>query len=258
MCRNAAGAGGAGAAMVLVTLLSASSLVGTAAAAATAVPPVPVVIMVESYCPCSGAWPYEFYEKILPQIGDIVTLDRFFDASSSPLASQGCCNPTPNHTVPKTNVCFHGEGECVADRLQACAQAHYPAAWLAYTVCINGPFAGVDLLGCKHQFDVGTKKNQEVEQACAARHNMSWAVLNRCWTGPEGVKLMEASAARSDSGPFKAVYGYEGLPVVWINGTRFSQFEQCEASSKKYQADFIKAVCAASTADPLPSACHQQ
>ena len=44
---------------------------------------------VESYCPCSGAWPSEFYNKLLPRIGDLVTLDRFFDASSSKLASQG-------------------------------------------------------------------------------------------------------------------------------------------------------------------------
>jgi len=87
---------------------------------------VSVVIMVESYCPCSGAWPYEFKEKLMPQIGELVTLDRFFDASSNPLASQGCCNPSPNKSIPITNVCFHGKAECVADRLQACAQALYP------------------------------------------------------------------------------------------------------------------------------------
>jgi hypothetical protein len=48
---------------------------------------------------------------------------------------------------------------------------------------------------------------------------------------------------------------YAGLPVVWVNGTRFSTFEQCSASNAKYQADLIKAVCKASTATPLPPAC---
>ena len=47
-----------------------------------------------------------------------------------------------------------------------------------------------------------------------------------------------------------------GLPVVWVNGTRFSTFEQCSASNGKYQADLIKMICAASTANPLPAACH--
>ena len=67
---------------------------------------VHVVIMVESYCPCSGSWPFEFYHKLLPQIGDLVTLDRFFDASRSPLASQACCDPrATNASIPPTNVC---------------------------------------------------------------------------------------------------------------------------------------------------------
>ena len=71
----------------LLALLSAASAAATAAPSAAA-GKVPVVIMVESYCPCSGAWPFEFYEKLLPQIGELVTLDRFFDASSNPLASR--------------------------------------------------------------------------------------------------------------------------------------------------------------------------
>ena len=58
--------------------------------------------------------PYEFYNKVLPQIGGLVTLDRFFDASSNKLASQGCCNPSPNAT---SKTCFHGVAECVYVRL---------------------------------------------------------------------------------------------------------------------------------------------
>jgi len=130
--------------------------------------------------------------------------------------------------------------------------------WLDYTLCINGPCAsahGADMLGCKHQFDVGTSKNSAVEQECAANLTMSWDEMNTCWTGPEGVKLMQESATRSDNS--KSVYGYDGLPVVWINGTRFSTFEQCSASNSKYQAEFIKAVCAASTVSPLPPVCKQ-
>ena len=113
------------------------------------------------------------------------------------------------------------------------------------------------MLGCKHQSEVGTAKNLKVEQECAANLTMSWQALDTCWTGAQGVKLMEESAARSDAGPYKAVYGYEGLPVVWINGTRFSKFEQCDASKASYQQDFIAAVCAASAVRPLPAACHR-
>jgi hypothetical protein len=64
------------------------------------------------------------------------------------------------------------------------------------------------MLGCKHQFDVGSPKNAALEQECAANLTMSWDVINTCWTGAEGVQLMEESASRSDSS--KSVYGYEG------------------------------------------------
>ena len=62
------------------------------------------------------------------------------------------------------------------------------------------------MLGCKHQSEVGTAKNLKVEQECAANLTMSWQALDTCWTGAQGEKLMEESAARSDAGPYKAVY----------------------------------------------------
>ena len=49
--------------------------------------------------------------------------------------------------VPKNSslvTCFHTKEECVANRLQRCVQAHYPAwrDWLAWSVCVNGNCTG--------------------------------------------------------------------------------------------------------------------
>jgi len=208
---------------------------------------VKVELMAESFCPCSGAWEGEFLADIVPQIGSLIELDRFFDAAAK--GTQGCCNPSAKASAS----CMHGRAECVADSLQRCVQAHYPdwKQWLSYTACINGPCSHRrDLFGCKSQDSVGSAKNLALEQECAQNHTMSWEVISDCWKGPEGVALMQKDADKGDA--VGSRYGLKGLPVVWINGTILSHFWDCDVSKKAYQDSLIKAVCAASLVKPLP------
>merc|ERR1719440_96650 len=132
---------------------------------------VKVEVMVESFCPCSGAWENGFLEHIAPQIGDLIELDRFFDGAAK--GTQGCCNPSASASAS----CMHTRAECVANSLQRCVQAHYPdwKQWLSYTACINGPCRWLDVLGCKNEFSVGSEKNLALEQQCA-RTSSVWAL----------------------------------------------------------------------------------
>jgi len=207
---------------------------------------VAVEIMVETYCPCSGAWEAAWERDIAPKIGEIAELSRFFDAKKN--GTQGCCNPSADAGA----TCMHKQSECVADSLQRCVQEHYPTNWLDFTNCISGP-CGDDrpaISGCTYQFDIGTDKNLEREQACAQNLSMSWSTINECWQGEEGVQLMQGEADKSDSIELK--YGISGLPVVWIDGQVFSTFMKCPTDS----AALIQAICAASDATPLPDACN--
>ena len=225
------------------------ALLATLLPLATTGSKVSVNIMVESYCPCSGAWEAGWAKDLVPKIGGIAELARFFDAKKN--GTQGCCNPS---AAPNAS-CMHGKAECVADSLQRCVQAHYPASWLDFTNCISGPCGGTrpDALGCKYQFDIGSAKNLAREQACAQNLTMNWAVINGCWKGKEGVQLMQADADKSDS--IKERYGMVGLPVVWVEGKLFSHFFDCDIDKKAYQQSLAKAICASSDADPLPQAC---
>lgn len=216
---------------------------------APSAPKVNVEIMVESFCPCSGAWEAGWAKDLAPQIGNISQLSRFFDAKKN--GTQGCCNPSASINA----TCMHGKGECVADSLQRCVQAHYPAParWLEYTNCISGPCDRPDPLGCKFQFDIGTAKNLPREQACAQNLSMSWTKINDCWQGAEGVQLMQRDADKSDS--MESRYGMVGLPVVWVDGKLLSHFFDCDVDKAAYQQSLVKAICDASTAVPLPDAC---
>lgn len=213
---------------------------------------VQVQVMVESYCPCSGAWEHAFSEEMSPLIGDIVEVTRFFDAKAT--GTQACCNPS----TADASSCMHTLDECVADSLQRCVQEHYPKweDWLSYSSCIIGDCDDRPaVLGCKTQMDVGRPKNLALEQQCAKSHEMDWGVISECWTGPEGVKLMQSDADKSDA--VDEGYGLQGLPVVWVDGELFSVFFDCNNSKPEYQKELISKICKSSTADPLPLACKQ-
>jgi len=212
---------------------------------------VVVQLMAESYCPCSGAWEAKFARDLLPKIGDLVEVQRFFDAKSS--GTQHCCNPKAGPDA----TCMHKEQECVANRLQRCVQEHYPdyRQWLAFTNCAQGPCDRPDLQGCQYQFDVGTSTNVVREKECAANLTMDYDTINACWTGDEGVALMQKDADLSDA--IDEAYGKKGLPVVWVDGKLMSTFWDCKISDGQYQETLLKTICNDSTATPLPDACSQ-
>lgn len=214
---------------------------------------VSVEIMAESYCPCAGAWEAGWQNDMLPKIGEIATLSRFFDAKKN--GTQACCNPSAGADAS----CMHTKSECVADTLQRCVQAYYPKVWLEFTNCISGPCGGSrpDVLGCKYQFDIGQPKNLAREQICAQNLTVNWTTITTCWRGAEGVQLMQGDADKSDS--VEPRYGLAGLPVVWINGQLFSHFFDCRfAGRERYQHALLEAICAASGAAVLPEACKSK
>jgi hypothetical protein len=212
---------------------------------------VNVEIMVESYCPCSGAWESGFAEHMVPQIGEVVELRRFFDAKAN--GTQHCCNPSADDKA----ACMHGKTECTANALQRCVQAHYPQwmIWLNFTNCVNGPCdTRPDAFGCKYQFAVGQPKDLEREKSCAADMGLDWQAINACWTGDEASSLMQQDADRSDSMPEQ--YGITGLPVVWVAGRRVSKFWDCDVSKVDYQSNLLQAICDAA-GSPKPAACSE-
>jgi hypothetical protein len=200
---------------------------------------VMVEIMVESFCPCSGAWEYGFHTNLVPQIGDVIELTRFFDGAAA--GTQACCNPS----APVNASCMHTTKECVANSLQRCVQEHYPhwQQWLEYTSCINGDCATrPDVAGCKNQMNVGQPESLQREQTCAKNLTMDWTVINECWNGEEGVKLMQQDADKCDG--MVERYGLQGLPVVWVDGVLFSHFFDCSGNQDhQYQQLLIQAIC---------------
>jgi hypothetical protein len=212
--------------------------------------------MVESYCPCSGAWEASFANDILPAVGSIVTLSRVFDAAAA--GTQGCCRPSAVHDSSVS--CMHSLTECTADRLQRCTQEKYPdwQTYLDYTVCIQGECRrSKDALGCETQFVVGMDSNKQREMDCAKNMTLDYDAISECWSGREGIDLMESEADRSDEIAEKVgLYGLKGLPLVLIDGELFSSFFDCDASSEKYVEDLIGAICAAfDGGEDAPAAC---
>lgn len=188
---------------------------------------VNVTVYVESYCPCSGQWQFDFQKYIInTTIGSIVTLHRYWDGTA----------------LDNGNVtCFHGENECLANQLQNCVQNMTGEdnwqLWLNYTACINGFCKPKkDLQYCQTQYDIGTSKGLTVEQECAQKYNLNWDNINKCSTSKEGLQLLWESAKHGNEAHEE--YGIQGLPVVWVNQTLFSSFWDCDA----YQTQMVPLV----------------
>lgn len=52
------------------------------------------------------------------------------------------------------------------------------------------------------------------------------------------------------------MYGLQGLPVVKVNGDRFSKFWDCNSFNTKLKP-LIAAICKAYTGSPKPQACKE-
>ena len=215
------------------------SIVATLAVAAAA-PLVDVQVFTESYCPCSGTFHEQYLNNIMPQVGSIANLNRSWD---------GWLLDDAKDKV----TCFHGERECKANTLQACAQhiaGNNTLQWLNYTVCINGPCKDV---GCPEQYSVAEGKSLEREQQCATQVGLSWDAINACWEGDLGKQLL-INDAKFDKAE-EEDYGMKGLPVLKVNGKFFSKFWDCDSFKTEYHTALIKAICEAYTGTDKPAAC---
>eukprot|EP00756_Hemistasia_phaeocysticola_P050672 Hpha_TRINITY_DN25869_c0_g1::TRINITY_DN25869_c0_g1_i1::g.19932::m.19932/K08059/IFI30, GILT; interferon, gamma-inducible protein 30 len=209
-----------------------------AVAMTLAAPPVTVEIFTESYCPCAGTFHHQYQTNIMPLVESIAVLNRTWDGRW-------------NGSEVK---CFHGKQECRANTLQACA--HHLAGdnyrqWLNYTVCINGPCGNI---GCKEQYSVAADKALTREKQCAADVGLSWDALNTCFTGPVGAQLLKDQAIYDKQ--VGESYGMTGLPIVKVNGQRFSKFWDCNSYETSYHQDLVKAICDAYTGTDKPAACN--
>ncbi len=110
----------------MISLLLVAILTANAYAKSNGVTKVNVTVYIESYCPCSGQWQFDFQKYIInTTIGSIVDLHRWWDGTAE-----------ANGNV----TCFHGEDECLANQLNQCVQNMTTSSWqhwLNYTACLS-------------------------------------------------------------------------------------------------------------------------
>ena len=209
---------------------------------------VNVTVYIESYCPCSGQWQFDFQKYIInTTIQDITTLYRYWDGKAE-----------SNGNV----TCFHGPDECAANQLNECVQnmTGIWQLWLNYTACIDGYCQPRDdLQYCQYQYDIAkNEKGLKQEQLCAQKYNLDWDTINECSTSKAGLQLLWESAKHGNEAHEE--YGIQGLPVVWVNETLFSTFWDCNAYQTQ-MVPLVQAICEAyqinNPGQPLPPDCKQ-
>ena len=191
---------------------------------------VNVTVYIESYCPCSGEWQYNLQEYFInTTLGSLINLYRYWD---------GTAEADGNVT------CFHGPDECLANQLNACAQnmSNTWEKYINYTVCLNGSpcIPKDDLIYCPNQGKIGKQKGIPIEQNCADIYGYNWDELYQCGTDKQGLQLLWESALHGNEA--NELYGLEGLPVVWVNNTRFSTFWDCNSYQTQMKG-LIQRVC---------------
>jgi interferon gamma-inducible protein 30 len=146
--------------------------------------------------------------------------------------SFGNARITPDN---KTITCQHGPTECLFNTLEACAIKMYPAAFVPFVVCLSNQ-AGSGLTKAK-------------AQKCATQQpKFDWNALNTCWTGAEGVKLDQISAAvTAELNPPHTFVPWVTLDLPGQGGATFCDETGCDA--------FISVVCKAYTGTK-PPACN--
>ena len=219
---------------------------------------VNVTIYTESDCPCTGMWEHEFHDLIMTtDLVEIIDLYRYWDGKAEPDGNISC---------------FHGEHECNANILQQCTQNmainNNWQQWMNYTYCIYGDcFVLIDinttrdnntdprdLFDCTYMEFIGMdyKFMIERERECAVKYNYDWDELYQCFKNGTGLYETWLSMKRgNDNGE---VYGKQGLPVVWVNGTLFSKFWDCNSYQNQLQP-LIKQICDVYDGVNPPSAC---
>ena len=117
--------------------------------------------------------------------------------------------------------CMHGQGECVGDMLELCAQAIYkdstsvPAyAWYDFGTCMQGPdFESIP----------------QNAQSCAEKVGLDWSTLNTCASGSQGQKLFANSISYANTQGIYATPTNSINGKVYVGGPNYPLEVICEA-----------------------------
>jgi len=108
--------------------------------------------------------------------------------------------------------CQHGDDECMADTIEACAIKHYPdpATYMKFMICFEGD----------HEAKVSAA------EGCAKSSGMDFSTINTCATGAEADEVDALNAQAT------AQYGSGrlGTPWVVVNGVALQSPDKLLAS----------------------------
>ena len=210
---------------------------------------VKLTLFTESLCPCAAQWIWDFHEHVLPAVGDIITVERYVDGSAKEDGSVST---------------FHGERELLSQKHEVCVQ--YLAeengedgflASLQWTACVNGicngPAGTLGLVFCEDMGSVGSNDGVDQATQCAEEVNLEWPVIDACGQGELGAELHWESSNHGNESD--VTYGMQGLPVVWVNEDRISEFWDCNSHQTNSEI-VISRICAAYHGNEKPDACN--
>ena len=146
------------------------------------------------------------------------TRDSFFNACGA-----GSKHP-PSSCFEGSPRCQHGASECLANRVQACAEMSAPFA-ACYFAALDGktPSLGAWKAGSPPEDILAVGKK------CAATVGLKWRKVESCINGTRGDELVEAAAARTPT--------HAGVPYVLVDGKELKETDDAAA--------IVRAVCAA-------------
>jgi hypothetical protein len=204
-------------------------------------PKVVVEANLEGYCPCAPQWEADFEQFVIPAVGDIVELRRYWDGT-----------PKSDGSVK----CFHGSTECEVNTFEECARTQ-AESWqqsLSYSNCWNNcSKEGFPKRTCAGQY--GFPKDTSLAQTCADKHGLNWTSIAACAADPTvGGKLLWNSSKFADTHGLTP-YGMKGLPVVFVDGKQESKFWDCNSHGSGH-AKLIQAICNGYNGSK-PAACTQ-
>jgi interferon gamma-inducible protein 30 len=135
-----------------------------------------------------------------------------------------------------TVTCQHGVNECKGNKLQACAQAHFPAEamWM-------------DLFRCQGEAYPNSVTDM---QSCAEAAGMTWSTIETCYSSGEGDALIAANGNRTGAlNPKK-----QGVPWVVVNDVPVDDRDQLLAAICDAYVGTKPACCAAAAAQAAAAA----
>ena len=136
-------------------------------------------------------------------------------------------NPPPADCFAGTLICQHGEPECAANRLEACAISHYGdnvTKYLGFIDCYEGE----------------NEPSPSTAESCARTTGIDYTAITTCAMGEEGLALDAKNARATADLPG----GHTATPWPMLNGQALDS-----------QDNLLQAICAAWTG-PAPAGCN--